>query len=108
MCHPPTVWVRPARNQFYRHFCPVLRNGAVVECLMDLKCPTEANMPALVSAGISDLIEFRAIRRGSAALREQAVDETLDVRGVDVAVAIGVGGAGRRAVEENVDEELDV
>ena len=60
-------------------------------------------------AAVSALdIEFRAIRRGSAALREQAVDETLDVRGVDVAVAIGVGGAGRRAVEENVDEELDV
>ena len=44
-------------------------------------------------------------------LREQAVDEALDVAGVDVAVTISVAGASAArcsAVEENVDEELDV
>ena len=44
-------------------------------------------------------------------LQEQAVDETLDVAGVDEAVAVGVAGARiarRCAIEENVDEELDV
>ncbi len=48
---------------------------------------------------------------GAKWLWKQAVDETLDVRGVDEAVAIGVAGAGVAgccAVEEDVDEELEV